>query len=1264
MRAIAFGLAMLLASAAASADESRVAASAGAPTLFHYRPERRVPPSLEPVLQHLRAGSDAFPEEKEAEELAARLDELGGLLRAGRAREAAAALLASDFRGARLSSAEGRAASGSPFEAHRVRAMPQERDRDRASFGAEILELTAGMDAVLVAEFLITGVAVDREAAIRAHTEVRFDLVGSTGPSGRLQRTGRWRLDWRREPDGAWRITQWSGLDESRSRAAAPVFTEVTRGALAGNASFRDQLSRGLDSWLACLDAAFLTGGMGHHGVSVGDADGDGRDDLYVSQPSGLPNRLYRNQGDGTFADVTEAAGVGMLDSTSQSLFADLDNDGDQDLLLVTRTGLLSFTNDGQGHFTPVGDAFRFKGALRGSPTSVSMADYDRDGFLDIYLCTYAYFIGASEDKAGTPTPYHDAQNGPPSVLLRNDGHGRFVDVTAETGLGEHNDRFSFAAAWADYDDDGWPDLLVANDFGRKNLYHNEGSKDGRVTFKDVAATAGVEDHGAGMSATFLDYDNDGRLDLYTGNMWTAAGLRVTSEPGFKPDAPAEIRELYKRHARGNSLFRNRGDGIFEDVSLAAGAEMGRWAWSSDAIDFDNDGFEDLYVVNGMFTRAPGEEGLDLDSFFWRQVTARSPLDARRGTAFDDAWRAINRQLAENASQAPHERNVLLRNDGHGGFVDVSGSTGLDLDQDGRSFAVLDLEGDGDADLVVMAARSAPQLRVFRNDLGDRNASLAVRLVGTGRSNRDAIGARVTVVTDALRVTKVVQAGSGFISQHSKELLFGLGPRGHAARVEIRWPSGAVQTLTDVPPDHRLVVEEGNQAPRIEPLRKSSAPAAEGGAALRAPDPGSRGTWLYRPMPAPDFLVRDLGGHERSLRSLQGKPALLLFWSLEAPPSRRALEALAGEGAALAAAGVPVLALSVDKADREAEVRAAVAGPGVTAVIAGDEMAGTYSVLSRYLFDRREDLRLPTLLLLNGQGEIAKVYRDGIPAGTLVADLARLDATPAERLARAIPFPGMFHTLPSERNDFQYSLELAEQGHDQASLAGFRRVAKLDPSAIAFYNLGTLAMKAGQPAEARQSFERALALDQGHAEASNSLGALLAQSGDVPGAIARFRAALAVRPDFADALNNLGFALFQTEHDEQAFELYQKALRAEPEFPEALNNFGIFHGERGDLDQAEAFFKRAVAARPGYGEATNNLALVLSARGDVTGAITLLQRFLEKDPGFEPSYVTLAKVYLGAGRRREGVQVLELLLQRNPKNPAGQAMLAQLKAAR
>ena len=406
------------------------------------------------------------------------------------------------------------------------------------------------------------------------------------------------------------------------------------------NPSFVRQLVPGLDYWASHLDAIFTPRGMGHHGVSVGDFDGDGLDDIYVAQPDGLPNRLFRNAGDGTFEDVTDAAGVAVLDRTSQSLFADIDNDGDQDLILLARTGPMLFVNDGKGHFTRTADAFQFKQPLQGSLTSAAMADYDRDGFLDLYLCAYGYFIGVSEDKAGPPSPYHDALNGSPNVLLRNDGHGKFVDVTADVGLDENNDRFSFAPAWADYDEDGWPDLLVANDFGRKNLYHNLGLVNGRVRFKDVAREAGVEDYGAGMSAAFVDYDNDGRLDIYTGNMWTSAGQRVTAAAGFKPDASPEIKEIYRRHTRGNSLFRNRGDGTFEDVTLKARAEFGRWAWSSDAFDFDNDGWEDLYVANGMFTRDDDEPAIDVDSFFWRQVVAQSPLTRTPGTSYDDGWRA------------------------------------------------------------------------------------------------------------------------------------------------------------------------------------------------------------------------------------------------------------------------------------------------------------------------------------------------------------------------------------------------------------------------------------------------------------------------------------------------------------------------------------------------------------------------------------------------------------------------------------------------
>ena len=384
------------------------------------------------------------------------------------------------------------------------------------------------------------------------------------------------------------------------------------------------------------------------------------------------------------------------------------------------------------------------------------------------------------------------------------------------------------------------------------------------------------------MSAAFFDYDNDGRLDIYSGNMWSRSGQRVTAQAAFMPDAPAEVRELYRRHARGNSLFRNRGDGGFEDVTLAARAEMGRWAWSSDALDFDSDGWEDLYVANGMLTRESGPE--DLDGFFWRQVVARSPLTRVTGTPYDDAWRAIN-QLLIHSSIASHQRNVFLRNDGRGGFDDVSGTVGLDLDQDGRSFAVLDYDRDGDPGprphgraLRAAAPRVPERLRGARR--GPR------RLASSARAgNRDAVGARVTVETDLLRRTKIVQAGSGFLSQHSKELLFGLGASQRVVRAHGRVARRRTQVFTDVPSNHRLRSRREASPGRS---RSGGCRPARRTPPLRSPRRRPSASWLYEPFPAPDFSLPDLRGEPRSLSALRGRPAVVLLWAAEAPASRAA----------------------------------------------------------------------------------------------------------------------------------------------------------------------------------------------------------------------------------------------------------------------------------------------------------------------------------------------------------------------------------------
>jgi Tfp pilus assembly protein PilF/peroxiredoxin len=519
----------------------------------------------------------------------------------------------------------------------------------------------------------------------------------------------------------------------------------------------------------------------------------------------------------------------------------------------------------------------------------------------------------------------------------------------------------------------------------------------------------------------------------------------------------------------------------------------------------------------------------------------------------------------------------------------------------------------------------------------------------------------VTVETDQLRRTKIVQIGSGFLSQSSKELLFGLGKSQRVSKATVVWPGGATETLPELPLNQRSWIEEGKGVVRSEPFRKSGSPSPAPAVRAETPALPSGGTWLYEPFPAPDFALRDLDGEERSLSGLKGRPALMLFWATWAPTSRQALLELARAKQPLAGAGAAVLAVAVDPPADEAKVRAASRGLGLPVLVAGEETAGAYGVLNRYLFDRREDMRLPTVFLVNSQGEVVKVYREPIAAAPILEDLPRIEASAAERLARAVPFAGTFSSSPGRRNYFQYGLELSEQGYDAAALVAFQRVVKSDPSAMTFYNLGTLYMRLGQPVVAKGAFEHALELQADYPEASNTLGALLAQNGDVPGAIARFRAALKTKPEYPDALNNLGYALFQAGQAKEAHDLYQKALALQPDFPEAFNNLGIFFGRSGDLGSAESWFRKAVASRAGYGEATNNLALVLAARGDAPGAILLLQRFLEQEPRFEMAYVTLAKVYLNAGRRREGVQVLELLLQRNPKHPIGLQILQQVR---
>jgi tetratricopeptide (TPR) repeat protein len=1209
---------------------------------YRFRPNLAVSESLQPFIEDITPGNDVIPDERLTGEIISRLSQLSDRMKAERDRaHAADFLLASSFRGGSLLPSDEITVARHPsLEIRRARAMASKATLDARAFAQELHRLLADFRSVAVAEFLVITIDFQQDKAA-ATTEVRYDIVGPGQDAWRVQRLGKWRLRWRREPSG-WQVVEWTAIEHIKSRATAPIFAEVTTAAVGGNDAFRRLLGTGFDALTVTMDSVLARDSNGHHGVTVGDIDGDGFDDMYIAQPYGLPDRLFRARGDGTFEDVTEKAGLGSLDDTLYALFADVDNDGDQDLIITKGAGPLLFLNNGAGRFNYILGAFRVQKVLQGAPMGMAMADYDRDGYLDLYLCVYSYHYGAGEAKAGTPTPYHDALNGPPNVLYRNTGRG-FVDVTSETGLDAGNNRYSFSASWSDYDGDGWPDLVVTNDFGRKNLYHNRGLRDGKVTFEDVAAQAGVEDHAAGMSVSWLDYDGDGRFDIYGGQMWSANGIRVTANAAFMPEATEHVHALYRHHAQGNTLLRNKGDGTFEDVTLKARVNMGRWTWSSGAVDFDSDGWEDLYCVNGMVTRAWSSE--DLDWMFWGGVVARSPLIQATGTPYDDAWRSLNRLMSEH-SVAGHHRNVFLRNDGQGVFDDVSGAVGLDLDEDGRSFAVLDFDHDGDPDIISLAPRSAPQLRVFRNDFTPRGSTIAVRISGT-TSNRDAIGARVTVATDRLQRTKMVSAGAGFLSQHSKELLFGLGPSQQIAKLTVEWPSGVKQIFTDVPLNHRIRIEEGGKI-RSEPY--AAAPALSVDVTPPTPVPPPNATWLYEPFPVPDLTLRDLRGNERLLSDLrEGRPAVVLFLAVDVKESLVALKAIAKDAEAIRSARISALAIALDPPEDASKVQRVAAGASSMPVfVAGNEAALGFAILHRHLFMNHPDLELPTVFLLDAKGRVVRVYRTNVDVSQILQDAATIEASSAERLNRARPFNGVSTSDPGQRDYVPYARDLLDQDLEAQAIVALKLATQGRPSASVLYRLGSLLVKTGQTAKAIAAYEEALILQPDLAEACNELGVILAQSGDIPGAIERFRAGIAVAPDYPEILTNLGYALLLTGQADEARKLYEKALSIQPDFPEALNNLGLLLGRAGEMSGAEMYFRKALEKRPRYGEAANNLAFVLCSRRQVDDAIRLLQEFIEKCPEAESTYIALAKILLSAGRRQDGLAVIGRLLKRNP----------------
>ncbi len=518
-------------------------------------------------------------------------------------------------------------------------------------------------------------------------------------------------------------------------------------------------------------------------GVLLGDVDGDGDDDLYFLNQLGS-NALYRNNGDGTFADVTAASGpIGLADRISVSgAFNDIDNDGDQDLFVTTtRGGNVLFRNEGGGRFVDVTKAAGVGHV--GHSQGATFFDADGDGDLDLFVTNTARWTTSVLDPVQKyyigPGSLLDLIDSPIELNLfyLNKGDGTFEDATARAGLA--------GAGWGgdmavfDFDGDGDSDLFVGNMFGKSQLYRN----DGQGRFEDVTQQVLGRTPFGTVGARAFDYDGDGLLDLFVvdmhSDMWMPSHYdpakieegrkypgffgREGQEPGFdkrREKSFAEKTKLkYDTVFFGNALYRNLGGGKFEEVSDRANAET-FWPWGVAEGDFDNDGHEDAYLPSGM----------GYPFFYWR-----SPLLHNRGDG----------TFADRTAEAGLDPLP-------GGTTLPVGIGGRPATRSSRSAAAGDLDGDGRLDLVVNNFNDAPFL--YANRCPSAGAWIAFRLTGTN-CNRDAVGAVVRLKAGGRTLVRQVQAAGGYLGQSSKTLHFGLGAATAVESAEIRWPDGSTQVL-------------------------------------------------------------------------------------------------------------------------------------------------------------------------------------------------------------------------------------------------------------------------------------------------------------------------------------------------------------------------------------------------------------------------------------------------------------------------------------
>lgn len=852
---------------------------------------------------------------------------------------------------------------------------------------------------------------------------------------------GKMKLSWRRakattnEPASDWQITGWK--TEGMEYRASPrrLFVEALDTALRSPQDaaklrrslhyeatvkfYREGMKSPPHPYFAPISA------NQKEGIAVADIDGDGFDDIYITVRIGT-NMLLRNLGDGTFREEAAVHGLALPGHTTCALFADFDNDGDLDAMLGRSLLRTAYLENRGGKFYQYASPKHFPMAV----ISMAAADYNRDGLLDVYLCTYRPATPTGASSAGGISQVEDGsfdwmdeflspeqareyrqrlaenrqrkggsvldQVGPPNVLLVNRGEGRFEVAPESVKVGLW--RNSLQATWGDYNEDGWPDLYVPNDWGTNMLFRN----DGPAGFKDVTAEMGLVFYGFQMGATWGDYDNDGRDDLYVSCMYSEPGRRMTTQiPGLD--------HQFIECAQGNYLYHQLPNGKFQQVAGLEPPAMtvmkAEWSWGGCFTDFDNDGFLDLYVLSGYFT-APKEVSseLDLESNLWRTMVRTDEKLARPSFRFSPEWKRtpppdnlgpeIDARLAGVERRGDRmfvhslqgsQRNHYFANRGGRAFADISALAGLDNPADSRGFAVLDYDRDGWQDIALVNANQ-PLFNLYHNEmpaLGLRGGMIALRFVGGNRTPtpskefacRDGYGARVTVDLGDQRLLREHRCGEGWSTQHSATMKLGIGSYATVASVTVRWPSGKTVSTKEIPEGTLLTAYENpadsptGEAFTRQPYRIKRT----------APPPTTVG-------PRPVFPVRTVDAAAQAARL-----RVYTTFATSSPSSVSDLPVLRRLKEALSSEGVDIVVVPIEAADDNPKLAAFAQQWKPSSRLVNLPPAQRAEVLAAYAKALGEEPPLPATVITDDSGHILSA-QPGLPTISELRKMAQAEA--------------------------------------------------------------------------------------------------------------------------------------------------------------------------------------------------------------------------------------------------------------------------------